>query len=161
MCMGILPHVCLCSTHIFGAHRGQKRLSDPLQLDGITDGCEPLCTCWDWTWVSWKSRQYTLNSWTIFSAPLIYFYRIKLPYFFSLHPFKGTPFPVPPYPPILKLITFLLLLHIYVHIYILAFDYCYIYIHNAYMFGHWYMHTYNTIQSCLLWNHIHKQLILA
>jgi hypothetical protein len=45
MYMGVLPTVLCDATCMPGAHRGQKRSLDPMEL--VTDSCELLYVCWD------------------------------------------------------------------------------------------------------------------
>jgi hypothetical protein len=45
MCMSVLP-ACVYVYHVCSAHGGQKSVSDLLEL-WVTDGCEPLCECWE------------------------------------------------------------------------------------------------------------------
>lgn len=43
---GCFACMSLCTTCAHGPHRGQKSVQSP--RTGITDGCEPLCGCWEW-----------------------------------------------------------------------------------------------------------------
>ncbi|ERE88245.1 hypothetical protein H671_1g3204 [Cricetulus griseus] len=42
-----LPTLCLCTKCFDSALGGQKRASDPLDLELQTDSCELTCGCWE------------------------------------------------------------------------------------------------------------------
>lgn len=59
MCMIILPeYICVLCTH--SAHKGQKRVSDPMRLELYT--VSHWCGSWNWTQVQKKEQSVLLTN---------------------------------------------------------------------------------------------------
>lgn len=61
-------HVCICTTCMPSVHRGQERVSDPLELElrmGVSHGVDSK----DWTWVLCQTVSSLSNYWAISPAP--------------------------------------------------------------------------------------------
>lgn len=57
MCLSVLP-ACMCSMHVPGACRGQKRGSDPLDLE-LELGMVIICHMGAWDQNQYKSIKYS------------------------------------------------------------------------------------------------------
>lgn len=72
----LCPTVCMCAVYVLSTHRGQKRVSDPLELD-LQMAVSHYVGAGNWTHSSVRATS-VLNPWALSLAPQVNYILIKV-----------------------------------------------------------------------------------